>query len=82
MWRVTAYGDPTFVTKEKDVMDEKVTGTYVVRGLLREVHRTARLRAMSEGTTLRSVVHRALRDYAAGTWTPSTEAPAPRRNGA
>jgi predicted HicB family RNase H-like nuclease len=63
-------------------MDGKVTGTYVVRGVSREVHRAARLRATSEGTTLRSVVLQALHDYAAGTWTPSAAAPAPRRNGA
>jgi hypothetical protein len=63
-------------------MDGKVTGTYVVRGLLREVHRAARLRATSEGTTLRMVVLQALRDYAAGIWTPAAEGPVPRRNGA
>jgi hypothetical protein len=47
-----------------------VTGIYLVRGIPLEVQRTARVRATSEGTTLRRVLGRALRDYAAGTWTP------------
>jgi hypothetical protein len=47
-----------------------VTGIYLVRGIPLEVQRAARVRATSEGTTLRRVLARALRDYAAGTWTP------------
>jgi hypothetical protein len=47
-----------------------VTGIYLVRGIPLEVQRAARVRASSEGTTLRRVLGRALRDYAAGTWTP------------
>lgn len=63
-------------------MPGKATGTYIVRGVAREEYRAARLRATSEGTTLRSVMLQALRDYAARTWTPRAESPAPRRNGA
>jgi hypothetical protein len=46
------------------------TGTYRVRGLSRDLHRAARLRATSEGTTLRSVIVRALHAYSTGTWSP------------
>jgi predicted HicB family RNase H-like nuclease len=46
------------------------TGTYHVRGISRDLHRAARLRATSEGTTLRAVVVRALQAYSAGTWSP------------
>ena len=56
-------------------MDEKdhsktSTGTYRVRGVSRDLHRAARLRAESQGTTLRWVVLQALQAYTAGTWTP------------
>jgi hypothetical protein len=47
-----------------------ITGIYLVRGVPREVQRAARVRAASEGTTLRRVLVRALREYASGTWTP------------
>jgi len=47
-----------------------ITGIYLVRDVPRELQRTARVRAASEGTTLRRVLVRALREYAAGTWTP------------
>jgi hypothetical protein len=47
-------------------MGEPAIGTYIVRGVSREVYRAARLRATSEGTTLRSVVLQALGGYAAG----------------
>jgi len=47
-----------------------ITGIYLVRDVPRELQRTARVRAVSEGTTLRRVLVRALREYAAGTWTP------------
>jgi hypothetical protein len=46
------------------------TGIYLVRGVPRELQRSARRRATSEGTTLRSVLMEALRDYASGAWTP------------
>jgi len=46
-----------------------ITGIYLVRDVPRELQRTARVRAVSEGTTLRRVLVRALREYAAGTWT-------------
>jgi hypothetical protein len=46
------------------------TGIYLVRGLCRDLQRAARGRASSEGTTLDRVLLQALREYAAGTWTP------------
>jgi predicted HicB family RNase H-like nuclease len=55
-----------------DKDDPKVTtGTYHVRGISRELHRAARLRAASQGTTLRWVVVQALQAYSTGTWTPA-----------
>ena len=56
------------------------TGTYRVRGVSRDLHRAARLRAASQGTTLRSVILQALQAYSAGTWTPG-EPPESRING-
>jgi hypothetical protein len=53
------------------------TGIYLVRGIPRDLQRAARVRAAGEGTTLRWVLLQALRDYAAGTWTPRREAPTP-----
>ena len=50
------------------------TGIYLLRGASRELQRTARQRAVREGTTLRSVLLRGLREYAAGTWTPRPDA--------
>lgn len=46
------------------------TGIYLVRGVPRELQRSARARAASEGTTLSAVLVHALREYAAGTWAP------------
>jgi hypothetical protein len=46
------------------------TGIYLVRGVPRELQRAARVRAVSEGTTLRTVLLKALAEYAAGNWTP------------
>ena len=46
------------------------SGIYLLRGLPRDLQRAARARALSEGTTLRSVLLQGLREYAAGTWTP------------
>ena len=46
------------------------TGIYLVRGLPRDLQRSARKRAMSEGTTLGAVLVDALQDYATGAWTP------------
>ena len=57
------------------------TGTYRVRGVSRNLHRAARLRAASQGTTLRWVVLQALQAYSAGTWTPQTAPPGSRTNG-
>jgi len=47
-----------------------ITGIYLVRGIPLDVQRAARARAVTEGTTLRRVLGRALGEYAAGTWTP------------
>ena len=47
-----------------------MTGIYLVRGLPRDLQRAARSRAVSEGTTLSAVLVLALRDYAAGIWSP------------
>jgi hypothetical protein len=46
------------------------TGIYLVRGVPRGLQQAARARARREGTTLRWVLLQALREYAAGTWTP------------
>jgi hypothetical protein len=46
------------------------TGIYLVRGLPRDLQRAARVRAVREGTTLSAVLVLALRDYAAGIWSP------------
>jgi predicted HicB family RNase H-like nuclease len=67
-------------------MDEKdrrkvSTGTYRVRGVSRDLHRAARLRAASQGTTLRWVVLQALQAYSAGAWTPPDKPPRSRTNG-
>jgi len=53
------------------------TGIYLVRGVPRELQRAARVRAISEGTTLRSVFLKALAEYAAGSWTPQTDGKLP-----
>ena len=50
-----------------------ISGIYLLRGLPRDLQRAARARALSEGTTLRSVLLRGLREYAAGTWTPKLD---------
>ena len=69
-----------------NVMDEKNhrktgTGTYRVRGMSRHLYRAARLRAASQGTTLRRVVLEALQAYSAGAWTPPDTPPPSRTNG-
>ena len=51
------------------------SGLYLVRGLPRDLQRAARARALREGTTLRAVLLRGLREYAAGTWTPKLDEP-------
>jgi len=66
-------------------MDEKdyrkaSTGTYRVRGVSRDLHRAARLRAASQGTTLRWGILQALQAYSTGTWTPPDEPPGARTN--
>jgi phosphohistidine phosphatase len=47
-----------------------VTGIYLVRDVPRELQRAARARAVNDTTTLRRVLLQALREYAAGHWTP------------
>jgi hypothetical protein len=46
------------------------TGIYLLRDIPRDLQAGARTRAVAEGTTLRRVLLQALREYAAGTWTP------------
>ena len=46
------------------------SGIYLVRGVPLDLQRSARARAVRETTTLGSVLRQALREYAAGTWTP------------
>jgi hypothetical protein len=50
------------------------SGIYLVRGIPRELQRSARARAVRESTTLNAVVRQALHEYAAGTWTPRPDA--------
>lgn len=50
------------------------SGVYLIRGIPRELQRSARARAARETTTLNDVVRQALREYAAGTWTPGPDA--------
>jgi hypothetical protein len=47
-----------------------VTGIYLLHGIPRDLQRAARSRAVREETTLRSVLLRALHEYAAGAWPP------------
>lgn len=49
------------------------TGIYLARDVLGDVQRAVRVRAAREGTTLRLVLLQALRDYAAGRWTPRSD---------
>lgn len=49
------------------------TGIYLVSGVSRDLQRAARVRAVSEGTTLRTVLLKALAEYAAGSWTPQPD---------
>jgi hypothetical protein len=51
------------------------SGIYLVRGVPRDLQRTARARAARDATTLSTVLRQALRDYAAGTWTTWTPRP-------
>jgi len=48
------------------------TGIYLVSGVSRDLQRAARGRAAREGTTLRSVLVKALAEYATGNWTPAS----------
>jgi hypothetical protein len=66
---------------ESDRRKPTTTGIYRVRGVSRDLHRAARLRAVSQGTTLRRVVLQALEAYSTGTWTPPADPPVARTNG-
>jgi len=46
------------------------TGIYLLRGIPRDLQAAVRSRAVTEGTTVHRVLLHALREYAAGTWTP------------
>ncbi|HXJ83031.1 MAG TPA: hypothetical protein VMS64_30630 [Candidatus Methylomirabilis sp.] len=50
------------------------TGIYLLRDIPRDLQAGARARAVTEGTTLRRILLGALREYAAGTWTPRPDA--------
>ncbi len=52
------------------LMRVATTGIYLVRGVPLELQRAARVRAVSDGTTLHQVLLEGLGEYAAGTWTP------------
>jgi hypothetical protein len=60
-------------TPSRALVRMAITGIYLVRGIPLDVQRAARARAVREGTTLRRVLARALRDYAGGAWTPTAE---------
>ena len=61
------------------LMRVATTGIYLLRGVPLELQRAARVRAVSDGTTLHQVLLKGLREYAAGTWTP---APGDKRSAA
>lgn len=52
------------------LMRVATTGIYLLRGVPLELQRAARVRAVSDGTTLQQVLLKGLGEYAAGTWTP------------
>lgn len=52
------------------LMRVATTGIYLVRDVPLELQRAARVRAVSDGTTLHQVLLKGLGEYAAGTWTP------------
>ncbi|MEX2222462.1 MAG: hypothetical protein WEG40_11760 [Candidatus Rokuibacteriota bacterium] len=49
----------------------------MLRGVPLELQREARVRAVSDGTTLRQVLLKGLGEYAAGTWTPQPDGQVP-----
>jgi hypothetical protein len=53
------------------------SGIYLVRGVPRSLQRAARARAVRQHTTLRWVLVQALREYAAGAWTPRPDDKSP-----
>jgi uncharacterized membrane protein YeaQ/YmgE (transglycosylase-associated protein family) len=55
------------------LMRVATTGIYLLRGVPLDLQRAARVRAVSDGTTLRQVLLKGLGEYAAGTWTPRAD---------
>ena len=68
MGQMTRAGTPS-----RALVRMAITGIYLVRGIPLDVQRTARARAVREGTTLRRVLGYAMREYAGGTWTPKPD---------
>src|SRR5713226_7920382 len=66
-------GRPGRPTPTRALVRMATTGIYLLRGVPLELQRAARVRAVSEGTTLRQVLLKGLGEYAAGTWTPRTD---------
>jgi hypothetical protein len=64
------FGVSTSPLRSRALARMATTGIYLLRGVSRGIQRSARARAASEGTSLRWVLVQALREYAAGTWTP------------
>ena len=60
-------------TPSRALVRMAITGIYLVRGIPLGIQQAARARAVKEGTTLRRVLGRALREYAGGTWTPKPD---------
>jgi hypothetical protein len=60
-------------TPSRALVRMAITGIYLVRGIPLDIQQAARARAVKEGTTLRRVLGRALREYAGGTWTPKLD---------
>jgi hypothetical protein len=55
------------------LMRVAATGIFLLRGLPLELQQAARIRAVSDGTTLHQVLLKGLGEYAAGTWTPQAD---------
>ena len=68
--KLTTQGRSTSMPVSAPLSRFAATGIYLLRGVPRDLQRAARSRATTEGTTLHSVLVQALREYAAGAWTP------------
>lgn len=71
-WRLPGDGDRSTgrPIPTRALVRMATTGIYLVRGVPLDLQRAARVRAVSEGTTLRQVLLQGLGEYAVGTWTP------------